>query len=94
MSSTFFMTFNAQATIEQEISIIVDANNIPLVSKEELVEGLEKGEFYTSLNSKENPYIIRLLEGGSIQNIAVIKDSRVCTEEESKYEDFDIEIDD
>ena len=93
MNDSFFITFNAQVTVEQEIIILMH-NGKPIVSKEELVEGLEKGEFYTSLNSKENPYIIRLLEGGSIQNIAVIKDSRVCTEEESKYEDFDIEIDD
>lgn len=90
MSQSFFITFNAQATVEQEIVILKDAKGEPIVSREELVKGLESGDFYTSLNHQENPYIIRILDGGSIQNVAVIRHSRICTEEESHYDDFEL----
>ena len=90
MSESFFITFNAQATIEQEIIVLKDGEGKPFVTPEELVQGLESGDFYTSLNHLENPYIIRILDGGSIQNIAVVISSRVCTEEESHYEDFEL----
>jgi hypothetical protein len=89
MNDSFFITFNAQVTVEQEIIILMH-NGKPIVSKEELVEGLEKNYFYTSLNHQQNPYIIRILEGGDIQNIAIIKNSRACTEEESHYNDFEL----
>jgi hypothetical protein len=65
--SVFFITFNAQATVEQEIVILKDAKGEPILSKEELVKGLESGVLYTSLNHQENPYIIRILDGGSIE---------------------------
>jgi hypothetical protein len=67
MSQSFFITFNAQATVEQEIVILKDAKGEPILSKEELVKGLESGVLYTSLNHQENPYIIRILDGGSIE---------------------------
>ena len=77
MSESFFITFNAQATIEQEIIVLKDKDGNFLVTPEELVKGLEEGEFYTSLNHLHNPYIIRILDGGAIQNIAVVRKCHV-----------------
>lgn len=90
MSQFFSIIFNAQATVEQEIIILKDAKGEPIVSREELVRGLESGTLYTSLNYQENPYIIRILDGGIIQNVAIIRHSRICTEGGSHYSDFEL----
>lgn len=93
MTEQVSITFTVNATAEQEVSILRDSNGDPVVTKEELVNGLKKGEFFTSMNIQANPYIIRILNDGYIQNIAVIEQSRICTEEETDYSDFILDDD-
>lgn len=92
MSETFEINFNVEISVHQKIIPIKNSNGEALKTKEEIIDGLRKGHYLTTLNSDDKSYIVNLKDkksGQEPEKIAFVISTSIFSNDPDRYSDFE-----